>query len=248
MKVLNVDSRYKALFDKAGLGDFDEFMTAAVGEVLASESLRETRILDIEGQRFFLKRVKKSKFSSAIEALLQGRWPHSYAWREMQHVEQLQQAGIPVMSVAAVGERRQFGLPKESFIAVVGVEGKDLEVVFRASNDTEKSLIMGQLGALCAELHRHGFLKPIRLKDLIQTPSLQLVLIDRETRNPYPRRFSKKRALQSLIKASQRQSRDGINFSEADTRTMLKAYYQGCSELWTEKEDIFVEKILKRLI
>ena len=69
-------------------------------------------------------------------------------------------------------------------------------------------------------------------------------IIDRETRNPFPRRFSSKRALQSLIKAKQRQGRDGVSYSEANTRAMLKAYYQGCSELWFEKEHIFVEKTL----
>ncbi len=247
MKVLEVDQRYKALFDGVGLNEFEAFMTASVGDVLASENLRETRKLTIDGRTFFLKRVKKSKFSSALEAILQGRRPHSYAWREMQHVEQLQQAGIPVMSVAAVGERRHLGLPKESFIAVVGIEGEDLELVFRMSNDADKNNIMAQLGALYAQLHRHGFLKPIRLKDLIKTPSQELVLIDRETRNPFPRRFSPKRALQSLVKAKQRQARDGINYSEANTRAMLKAYYQSCSELWPENEDAFIKTTLKLL-
>jgi hypothetical protein len=247
MNVLEVDKRYKALFDGIGLSDFEAFMTTSAGDTIASESLRETRKLDIEGHTFFLKRVKKAKFSSAVEAVLQGRRPHSYAWREMQHVEQLQLAGIPVMTVAAVGERRYLGLPKEGFIVVVGIEGDDLELVFRSSNDTGKSIIMRQLGALNAQLHVHGFLKPIRLKDLIITPSQKLVLIDRETRNPFPRRFSQERALQSLIKAGQRQHRDGVKYSEADNLVMLKAYYQGCSQLWPETEQAFLEKALKAL-
>ena len=247
MKVMEVNQYYKDLFDGIGLSDFEAFMSSDVGHILSLESLRETRKFSIKGFTFFLKRIKKFKYSSALEAFLQGRWPHSYAWREMQHVYQLKQAGIPVMSIAAVGENRHWGLPKESFIVVVGVEGTELNKAFESSDEAGKSIIMNQLGVLYAQLHRHGFLKPIRLKDLIRTQSQELILIDRETRNPFPRSFSQRRAIKSLTKAKQRQVRDGIHYSKTDNTIMLRAYYRNCSELWSESEQLFIEKTLKKL-
>lgn len=247
MNALEISEPYNTLFKKYGLSSFNDFIDKPIGNLLADEATREIRKFDIEGQTFFLKRVKKFKLSSALEALLQGHKPYSYSYREMIHVQMLKKAGIAVMSVAAVGERRSFGFPKESFIIVVGIEGQELALLYKASDPAGKLEILKKLGALYAELHHKGFFKPIRLTDIIQSNTGELTLIDRETRHPYPRRFSHNRALNSFAQAIYRQRRQGIDFNATEIDNLLRAYYSHCKDLWTDTELIFLKKAQKVL-
>ena len=93
MNALEISEPYNTLFKKYGLSSFNDFIDKPIGNLLADEATREIRKFDIEGQTFFLKRVKTFKLSSALEALLQGHKPYSYSYREMIHVQMLKTRG-----------------------------------------------------------------------------------------------------------------------------------------------------------
>jgi len=73
--------------------------------------------------------------------------------------------------------------------------------------------IPGQFGALLGRLHDHGFYGSTRLKDIIYAGSPdanpRLTLIDRETRNPYPKRATEKRVIERPLFNIRRQAQQG---------------------------------------
>ena len=89
--------------------------------------------------------------------------------------------------------------------------------------------LLEQLGKLHGQLHRSGFFAPARMKDIIVDQQGQFVLIDRETRKPKVRRFTRGRALASLQRTMSRQARDGNLWSEAELSAYLEAYLDNTS-------------------
>lgn len=97
----------------------------------------------------------------------------------------------------------RLGVPQDGFIMTREVEGENLEDLFLAADAKGRAAIMDRLGTLVAGLHRDGFYATVRIRDIICSPredgESELVLIDRETRNPAPRRYSRRRAKNSLL-------------------------------------------------
>jgi tRNA A-37 threonylcarbamoyl transferase component Bud32 len=209
MERLYINPRYQKFLAEHDVATLDKLLADNVqGVALERGSERNTYRLELAGQGFFLKQIYKKRNLQALESVLQLRQPHHYAWREMQHALNLQAEGVDVMPVAAAGERTHRGLPVASAILVEQVEGQSLDTRFAQADSRHQHLFLRQLGALTGRLHLAGFFGTVRMKDVIVDAAGKYVLIDREVRNPHPKRFRTKRAVESLRRFMHRQRRD----------------------------------------
>ena len=168
MERLYINPRYQRFLAEHDLATLDKLLADNVqGVALERGSERNTYRLELAGKGFFLKQIYKKRNLQALEPLLQLRQPHHYAWREMQHVLNLQAAGVDVMPVAAAGERTRRGLPVASAILVEQVEGQNLDTRFAQADSRDQHLLLRQLGALTGRLHLAGFFGTVRMKDVI---------------------------------------------------------------------------------
>ncbi|MCR8921592.1 hypothetical protein NO559_02340 [Dasania sp. GY-MA-18] len=224
---LRIHSEYADLLKQHRLNNYHDFANPQLGELIAEERKRYVRKLTLGDKTFFLKRSKIEKTSSAIEQLLSGRTPHSRPYRETLHIEHIKAANIKAMNVAAVGELVVRGIPKEGFILSEQAPGQDTELFYLAANKQQRLALYQALGGLLAKLHNHGFFANLRLRDVFCTLDQQqfdFTLIDRETRNPRPKKVTKKRCMQGLAESIRRQSLDGSTPSALEIRALLKNY------------------------
>ncbi len=227
MKRLYINPDYQGLLSDRGLSEFEQFVALADGaEQVAVDKGRATHRLPLGGRNFYLKTVHKPIIAPSIEALLSFRQPHHYCWRELQQVQALQAHHIPVMDVAAAGEAGSMGVLNFSFLLAPEVEGTFLDQLFADADGDEQLSLLGRLGSLVGQLHSGGFFAPVRMKDVIVDTAGQFVMIDRETRKPGARKFSRDRALSGLHRTLWRQSRDGIHWSDQEMHAHLEAYLE----------------------
>jgi tRNA A-37 threonylcarbamoyl transferase component Bud32 len=239
---LNPDFR-----DKLAKHDLVSFERLALqrekGELVATDVGRTTHSIDLDGETFYLKCVDKPTPASALESLITLHKPHHYCWREMQQVESLQRHNIAVMDVAAAGEATSWGIPNFSFILVREVQGESLEIVFEAASSQEQLTLLEKLGSLVGRLHRGGFFAPVRMKDVIVDGQGQFVLIDRETRKPGSRKFTRQKALRGLQRTMWRQQRDGIEWTKSELHVHLRAYLDETSQ-WLDMDESQLEELI----
>jgi len=225
MERLYINPRYQKFLAEHDLATVDKLLGDNIqGDVLERGDERNTYRLELAGKGFFLKQIYKKRSLHALESVLQLRQPHHYAWREMQHALNLQAAGMDVMEVAAAGERTQWGLPGASAILVQQVEGQSLDMRFKRAERSHQHQFLRQLGALTGRLHLAGFFGTVRMKDVIVDADDKYVLIDRESRNPHPRRFRKKHAVEGLRRFLHRQRRDFPGWQHKHSDSYLDGY------------------------
>jgi hypothetical protein len=225
MERLYINPRYQRFLTEHELATVDKLLGDNVqGDALERGDERNTYRLELAGKGFFLKQIYKNRGLQAFEPLLQLRQPHHYAWREMQHALNLKAAGIDVMEVAAAGERTQWGLPVASAILVRQVDGEGLDTRFMNVDSNHQHLFLRRLGALTGGLHLAGFFGTVRMKDIIVDTDDNYVLIDREVRNPHPRRFRKKHAVDGLRRFLHRQRRDFPGWQHEHSLSYLEGY------------------------
>lgn len=229
-------------FLAAGVAGFDQLMHGDAGEVLSrAEGGREVRRLTVCTPRgpeeYYLKRLGREPLTMALRMALFGQRPHSGPLRELALIRRLQQAGFAAMEPVAWGEVRRGFLPVSGFLAVRAVAGPDAANLFARLPSLQRRQLMRAVGALVGRLHAAGFYHPVRLKDLIaaeghEHPWSQLVLIDRETSKPWPSRFSVRRCLASLARATRRTLRDGHRLGPGSVSGFLRGYALGVSGRW----------------
>ena len=227
------DGRARALLEKHGLARADVLLEGPVGEVVSSEPGREVRRLRLAGggseEVLYLKRRGRESWWRLLGMLvIYGRRPCSGPLRERALVRALSAAGFATMEPVAWGERRVLGMPIAGFLLVKAVEGKSAADVYQKAATGERSALMRMLGELTGRLHRAGFLHPVRLKDLIVGPHDALVLIDRESGKPWAGKFTIKRGLASLARATRRTLRDGHRIGPEEARALVRGYAEGC--------------------
>lgn len=229
MKILKIAPAYRELLEQNGLADFDTLMRAQLGADIETYGTRQIRRLRVGDRDFFLKRLDEAPVRTSTELYLSGKRAHSAPYREMLHVENLRKAGIPVMQVVAVGEERRLGFPRRGFILTEGVPGASLQDALPHMDAERRAQVAEALGKLLAELHCAGFFNPLRLKDVFMDPDQadpepRLTLIDRETRRPTARRYTRARALRSLDRSAGRAGRYGRIMEPAERDRLLDAY------------------------
>jgi hypothetical protein len=221
-----------------GLLSFADFMAGPAGELLDSEKGgRQLRLLQTkhqgEMQRFFLKRLGREPFTKLVQMLLFGRWPSSGPIRELHMLNRLNEAGFATMRPVAFGERRFFGWPLGGFLLVEEVRGKEVADFHALCPPPVRRNLFHALGGYLGRLHAAGFYQPVRLKDLFlsndpgrEDEAYAFVLIDRETCKPWPAKFSRRRALQALARATRRTLRDGHTIGHREILSFCQGYHR----------------------
>lgn len=217
-----------------GLASFQNLMKAETGTLLSREDGgREVWRLDdpSDGGCYFLKRRGAESLLPQLELLMRTGRFHSGPVREALMVRLLRDAGFAAMEPVAWGELRHRGIPQGGFFVSRGISGSSLADIFEASRGVERLRVMHKVGLLVGRLHARGFLHPVRLKDLIVRPDGELVLIDRETSKPWPKRYSRTNALAVLARAARRTLRDGHRPGAGSTVRFLRGYHAGVAEI-----------------
>jgi tRNA A-37 threonylcarbamoyl transferase component Bud32 len=232
---ITIQPSVRSLFEAQGLCSFADFMSSGDQKV--------QQLTRVSGGVFYLKRVGPESLKIHLRTLLCGRRPHSGALRELTLLQSLRHAGFQTMEPVAWGERRRFGFPLDGFLVVRKVQGDEVANLFDGMDGSRRRRLMEETGRLIGRLHAKGFFQPVRLKDLILAES-GLVLIDRETSKPWPVRFSRRRAAESLARAVRRTLRDGHAVGAGSAAAFLRGYHSGLAvcpnESWTSmRRDIF---------
>ncbi|MCP4767623.1 MAG: hypothetical protein GY875_15290 [Gammaproteobacteria bacterium] len=248
---LQINPAFAALLQAQDLGNYRQLMQTSAGRVIEKDNLRDVRCLELDGQAFYLKRTRTEKALSALESYGRGRLAHSKPFKEMLQFKHLARLGFDVAEIVATGEELHYGIPQRGFIMTREVEGQDLALVYRAADDRERCLIIEQFGSLLGRLHDNGFYGSTRLKDIFYARAVndapKLTLIDRETRNPYPKRATAKRVMSRLLFNIRRQAQQGEVFSEREWRLFSEAYCQSLSARLAFDADELLASILAML-
>jgi tRNA A-37 threonylcarbamoyl transferase component Bud32 len=215
-----------------GLEGFDAWMNSAPGTVVSHGPGREVIRLHISGESFFLKRRRGESTVAMAGLLVHGHRPMCGALREARLLEQLEAGGFPVMKAAAYGERRVWGMPQEGFLLVRAVPGQLVADLYQKAEPAARFALMARVGQLAGKLHAAGFFEHLRLKDLIAGPDGTLTLIDRESRHPWAKRFTRRHALRAIARTVRRTLRDGLRFGPATARAFLNGYREGVAQHW----------------
>ncbi len=234
-----------------GLASFAALMDGDAGDIISrDDGGREVRrIAGPAGDDgcYFLKRRRREPLLPQLAVWLRSGKLHSGPVREALMVACLREAGFATMEPLAWGENRCCCIPKGGFYLSRGVPGVSLAVVFESSRGPARSRSMHQLGLLVGRLHARGFLHPVRLKDVIERPDGELVLIDRETGKPWPRRFNRSAALAILARAARRTLRDGHRPAAGSTSQFLRGYHHGVATTWNVGLRELARGFLRRL-
>ena len=229
--ILRVADTYRDQLATMNLLSYDELMFSDLGSIVEKFKTQEIRRIESHGTVAYLKRRLTSPFSKSLEMYLEGQRAHSAPVNEYLHICALQRHQLPVMNAMAAGEQRRLGFPGCGFVLVEEVKGIQLDRMLCQCEDSDKiKELLQSYGQLTARLHRAGFYCPLRLKDIIVTDDRQsLVMIDRETRHPYPHYRSKYRARRSLRIAFRRTIREYPSFDEAHTSIIMQSYNESTS-------------------
>ena len=224
---LLVNETDRSWLAQMGLASFEQLMYRDIGCVIQKDDISDVRIIEGYGRTAYLKRHMTCPIQKSIEKYFLSRRAHTVPYTEYLHMGSLQRFQFPVVNSIAVGEQRKLGFPRHGFILVNEVKGSRLDEALNLTDLQDKDAkLLQSFGKLLARLHQHGFYAQLRLKDIIVTdmnkPSL--VMIDRETRHPYPCRLSKTKARRSLDRSFRRIKRDSPAFNEDHKNIVMQAY------------------------
>lgn len=248
MQRLYINPKYASRLDTAGLHSFESIIGMAdQGELVATDTGRNTYKVGLGDQTYYLKSVAKPIIAPSIESLLTLRKPHHYCWRELKQVDALAAHGISVVEVAAAGESSSWGILNYSFLLTPEVEGPFLHVLFEDADHEERISLLSSLGSLSGRLHTAGFFSPVRMKDVIVDTEGRYVMIDRETRKPGSRKYSQRKALQGLRRTIARQARDGIHWNRELMHAYLAAYLSDAPSELAMSEEALDQRLIDML-
>jgi hypothetical protein len=248
---LQINPAFANLLRSSGLHSYSQIMQTSDGTIVEANELRDVRCLNLEGLKFYLKRTRVERFSSALESYCQGRMAHSKPFKEMMQLRLLEKLGFDVAEVVAVGEELRFAVPTKGFIITREVPGRDLAEVYRAAGKPDRNHIMSHFGALLGLLHLHGIFGSTRLKDIISSgdpgDSLKLTLIDRETRNPYPKHATRETVIARLLFNIRRQAQQGEVFSTSEWSAFAESYCRSLADHLSLDANTLLNKIVAKL-
>jgi hypothetical protein len=230
-----------------GFDGFNAWMHSKAGEVVSRCGTGEVLRINIGGEIFFLKRRHSESRLAMMGLLLHISRPMGGAIREARMLDQLASCGFPVMRAAAFGEKCEWGLPVESFLLTRAVAGESGRTFFQNSGQAARCDFMRQIGLLTGKLHSAGFFDPVRPKDLIVGADGQMTLIDRESRHPWPKRFSRHRAVCAIARTAERTLRKGVRFGPATVRCYLAGYRKGVGSKWETSLDRLVKTVFRQI-
>ena len=245
---LQINPQFAQLLQANRLDTYQHIIQTPAGELIEDNESRDVRRLHLDDQVVYLKRTKSEKITSAFESYARLRLAHSKPFKEMLHYKQLAKYGFDVAEVVAVGEELNYCIPHCGFIITAEAEGEDLSRVYKNAGEADQHLILAQFGELLGRLHNQGFFGSTRLKDIIYSgkpnASPKLTLIDRETRNPYPKAPSRTDIVERLLVNTRRQAQAGERFSKDQWQAFCEAY---CGAL-SNGHSISVAQLLQKVL
>ena len=248
---LQINPAFADLLQSSNLSSYAQIMQTSLGTVVEENNLRDVRRLNLDGIKFYLKRTRAEKLSSAVESYCRGRLAHSRPFKEMMQFRWLQKLDFNVAEVVAVGEELHFAVPVKGFIITREVPGRDLAEVYRAAGKPDRNHIMSHFGSLLGLLHLHGFFGSTRLKDIISSgdpgDSLKLTLIDRETRNPYPKHATRETVIARLLFNIRRQAQQGEVFSTSEWSAFAASYCRSLADHLSLDANTLLNKFVAKL-
>lgn len=232
----------------ASAGDLEFWLDAEVGRQLFREKAgREIRVIDIAGQRFFLKRSGIESIVRSLPMVFFGLRPCSGALRELRMLRCLKESEFDVMEPVAWGEKSASLTKHRGFLLVRNVDGVEAKKYLKSASPGEQRLLLEKTGELTGRLHAAGFYQAIRLKDLIWSEN-RLVQIDRETLHPWKTRFSRKRCINALERGIRRTFREEHQLTLWDTRHFFKQYVHCISSCWNITPSALFRRVLVPVI
>ena len=248
---LQINPAFVDLLRSSNLHSYSQIMQTSTGAVVEENDQRDVRCLNLDGIKLYLKRTRVEKFSSAVESYCRGRLAHSRPFKEMMQFRQLDKLDFEVAEVVATGEELRFAVPVKGFIITREVPGQDLAQVYRAAETAERNNIMSHFGSLLGRLHSHGFFGSTRLKDIISSGdpggSLKLTLIDRETRNPYPKHTTREKIIARLLFNIRRQAQQGEVFATDEWASFTESYCRSLADNLGINSNDLLNQILAKL-
>ncbi|MFQ5848745.1 MAG: glycosyltransferase [Candidatus Methylomirabilales bacterium] len=165
---IEVTPAYRNSLERMGLDRYGALMAYEGSQVFSDKQLRS--VVRVDSTRaglpvLFLKRYRGGwRWGEVVGDLLRGQVPRSRGRREWENTERLESLGIPTVERVAVGERRRFGLERESFFVSAAVEGESLETFLplrytrplTRERIIEKRELIRQAADLTRRLHRSG--------------------------------------------------------------------------------------------
>ena len=147
---------------------------------------------DAEKRTFYLKTKSGGSYKALLKKIRRGVGLHGDAYIENAQVKRYEQAGIPVMHIAAWGEKYSFGRPIEGFLLATETEGERLDRFVEQCTTTEKEQAFLRYGEIIAQMHNNGISETLRIQDIIcaNRKHLTLTVIDREHGTPKPKKLS----------------------------------------------------------
>ena len=248
---LQINPAFTDLLRSCNLHSYSRIMQTSDGEIIEDNDERDVRRLSLDGTKVYLKRTRFERLSPALESYCHIRMAHSKTFREMIQLHSLEELGFDVAEVVAVGEKLRLAIPREGFLITREVPGQDLARIYHSANKVDRNHIMGHFGSLLGRLHDHGFFGSTRLKDVISRGdpggSFKLTLIDRETRNPYPKRVDRKTAINRLLFNIRRQAQQGEVFSNDEWATFAEHYCRAVAGHYRIAADVLHNAIVAKL-
>lgn len=184
-----VDGLEPALAER-GLQTFDDFLAYSDATPVSRRGKRPVRPLRLQvngrEEGFYLKQFRLTPRHLLVETVKRRLPIQASTSRELAIIRLLEQHDVPVMTPAAWGERRRFGLPVAGFLLVRAVEGEPLvDRYLRATIPLQKRLRYLH-GSLIGTLHQRGIFTKVRPRDVIVVRESwdnfrhSMVVIDRE--------------------------------------------------------------------
>ena len=248
---LHINPTFQPLLAANNMSSYSQIMQTSIGTIIEKDCSRDVHRLNLDGQKLYLKRCRREKFSSALESYCRGKLAHSKPYKEMLQFRYLSHLDFAVAEVVAAGEELNYGMPLTGFIMTHEVIGRDLALVYRAADKSTRRCIMSDFGSLLGRLHDSGFYGGTRLKDIItdgdpwKAPTL--TLIDRETRSPYPKPAGKKRILARLLLNIRRQAQQGEIFTSGEWASFSESYCRSLADHFSIGANDLLNKILAKL-
>jgi len=205
MKTCFVQKENREFFEQLKLTTYADFADLR-GEVVSNSGKLPVHKIalgsDAEKRTFYLKKKNGGSRKALLKRIRRGVGLHGDAYIENAQVKRYEQAGIPVMHIAAWGEKYSFGRPIEGFLLVAEAEGDRLDRFIKQCTAKEKEQAFLRYGELIAQMHNNGICETLRIQDIIcaNHESLTLTVIDREYGIPKSRKLSEHNRINGLAR------------------------------------------------
>ncbi len=182
---------WRARLEAAGLRRGPDFVEGRHGTLSREDPYRENRVLEVDGQRLFLKVFHYSALYTTWWGIKRLNMPSLDGLAELEAHRALAAHGIPTPEPVAGGRYKRGMFGRGSFFLSADVRGRPLDDVLRAGvSPRVRRRLCERVGELAGKLHRAGwvhrdlYLCHLFVPDAAPPGELPLVVIDLQRARP----------------------------------------------------------------